>query len=167
LLVVKKACEFLDYNGCCNLSLLVNGEITGCLIGRGRAIKEKLEEDFECQYFVDREVKDGSSEKLVKIGGRDGETDKVFKLLCEISDLIIENLADREKKGRPIPGYGENLWVPNVPEEFCVEKVDTEDEEDGDVKSESGSVKRKSIGDADGAPSPKKEKVDDADDDFF
>ena len=166
LLVAKKACEFLDYNGCCKLNLLVNGEITGCLIGKGRSIKEKLEEECECSYFVDREVKDGSSEKMVKLGGRDGETDNVFKLLCKLSDLIIENLADREKKGRPVPGYGENLWKPIVPEEFCVEKVDTEDE-GSDAKSESGSVKRKSMSDADGTPSPKKEKVEDADDDFF
>merc|ERR1712127_444812 len=64
LLVAKKACEFLDYNGCCNLNLLVSGEITGCIIGKGRSIKDKLEEECECVYYVDREVKDGSSEKL-------------------------------------------------------------------------------------------------------
>merc|ERR1712066_1210068 len=105
-------------------NLLVNKDITGCLIGKGRKIKDELQEECGCDLFIDKEVFEGSSEKRVTMKG---EGENVFKMMCKVSDKLIERL-NNQKWGMP-EGYGSNLWQPSIPQEFLEEKQDEEQEE--------------------------------------
>merc|ERR1711994_703123 len=105
------------------MNLLVNSKISGCLIGKGRAIKDEMENEFDCKMFVDREEKDGSSEKLVKLNG---EGDNVFKMICSISDKLIKRIEEGRKRDNLPEGFGENLWKPQVPQRFLEPNDDDE-----------------------------------------
>lgn len=71
--MMKRVCEFYaerpERDGNIKINLLVNGKITGCLIGSRGAIKNQMQDEFDCKMFVDKEEKEGSSEKLVKLNG--------------------------------------------------------------------------------------------------
>ena len=66
------------------MAVLIESKFMGCIVGKRGATINRLKDDYECKIFLDREGYKDSSEKLAKIIG---ETEKVFAVICEISDL--------------------------------------------------------------------------------
>lgn len=89
---------------------------------------------------------------------------------------MIRRIEEGRDKGTLPEGFNENLWKPTIPERFL---RPAEDENTNDDNREGSSPKRTNSGEADGAPSSKKEKLDNdeapvnndnadgGDDDFF
>jgi len=167
LKVIDKMIEFLDYNGSVRLSLLSEGHLTGCLIGKGGSVIRAMKEESECRIDIDKEPYEGSSEKQVRLFG---ESERIRPLIEKILVLLQKAKARPPRDGTP----ESNPWFPTVPVEWLEgyeSEKDSDDEsgsdsDDSDAGEKSSSIKRTASGGDDG-PAEKRAKSDDDDGDGF
>merc|ERR1712168_1128660 len=157
--VLDKMIEFLDYNGNCGVSLLVEPHLAGSLIGKGGSVIKQLKEESECRINIDKEPYEESTEKVVKLYG---ESDRVNPLLKK----IIEKLTDAKARAKNEPDECKP-WFPTVPAEWLEgyesEKDSASDSSDSDEDDAKPGDKRAANGSAPGSPASKKAKSDDED----
>jgi len=157
--VLDKMLEFLDYNGNCGVSLLVEPHLAGSLIGKGGSVIKQLKEESECRINIDKEPYEESTEKIVKLYG---ESDRVNPLLKK----ILEKLTVAKARAKNVPEESKP-WFPTVPVEWLEgyesEKDSDSDSSDSDDADAKPGDKRAADGSVAGSPASKKAKSDDED----